>query len=138
MPSSNYQPTFQPIYSGGGYHPQASIQILNSQGRTEEAQKEMELAFERALEDARAQTGRGSGDVRVEGDEMEGVEDRGQAKGDLEAVWESLRPEAERLGQLAEWERDFSQVSHPPLFFMLGKVEQVLMVVYSSCRVKTT
>ncbi|WVQ93997.1 hypothetical protein IAU59_001075 [Kwoniella sp. CBS 9459] len=33
-------------------------------------------------------------------------------KGDFEAVWESLKPEAERLGKLAEWERDFSQFTN--------------------------
>jgi peroxin-5 len=36
-------------------------------------------------------------------------EDR-EAKGDFEKVWESLKPQAERLNQLAEWEKDFSQV----------------------------
>jgi peroxin-5 len=32
------------------------------------------------------------------------------------SVWQSLKPEAERLGKLAEWEKEFSQVSHPKAF----------------------
>jgi peroxin-5 len=34
------------------------------------------------------------------------------AEGEFEKVWQSLRPEAERLGKLAEWEKDFSQVNN--------------------------
>lgn len=26
------------------------------------------------------------------------------------SVWQSLKPEADRLGKLAEWEKEFSQV----------------------------
>lgn len=70
----------------------------------------MEDAFERALQDARAQTTEMAHVAEEEGLE-EIVRDTGEVKGDMEAVWESLRPEAERLGRLAEWERDFSQVS---------------------------
>jgi hypothetical protein len=27
------------------------------------------------------------------------------------SVWQSLKPEADRLGKLAEWEKEFSQVN---------------------------
>ena len=54
-------------------------------------------------------------DVQEEGDVGDAVvepaeEEVREAKGDFDAVWESLRPEAERLNKLAEWEADFSQV----------------------------
>ncbi|KAJ9091162.1 hypothetical protein QFC20_007720 [Naganishia adeliensis] len=45
----------------------------------------------------------------------------GDGQPDFEAVWQSLKPEADRLGKLAEWEKEFSQarplpsLSHIPL-----------------------
>jgi len=97
------------MYSGNGF--EQAHQPAKYNGRTEQEQRDMEAAFERALEDARAETG----DKEVQTRRNDGEEDIEEIvrepKGDLEAVWESLRPEAERLGQLAEWERDFSQVS---------------------------
>ncbi|WVO14903.1 hypothetical protein L204_102542 [Cryptococcus depauperatus] len=46
---------------------------------------------------------------KVDTDLGEEVKD---AKGDFDKVWESLKPEAERLGKLAEWEKDFSQFTN--------------------------
>ena len=80
--------------------------------RSGQEQKDMEAAFERALEDARVQQ-RAETVHKEEGEEVEEVVREGEPKGDFEAVWESLRPEAERLNKLSEWERDFSQVSLP-------------------------
>ncbi|ORY31920.1 hypothetical protein BCR39DRAFT_524607 [Naematelia encephala] len=101
MPSIGYQPTFQPMYSG--YQQQQPIdRAVHHYGRSETEQKDMEAAFERALEDARLQR---NAEVTQE-QPAEGVR---EAKGDFDAVWESLKPEAERLNKLAEWESDFSQ-----------------------------
>ena len=73
----------------------------------------MEDAFERALQDARSQREEeGKQMLGKDKEEVEEIEEIiREPKGDFEAVWESLRPEAERLGKLAEWEKDFSQVS---------------------------
>lgn len=74
-------------------------------------QERMEAAFEQALEDARAQTrGEEKADTKTAVEAETPAEETREAKGDFDAVWESLRPEAERLNKLAEWERDFSQV----------------------------
>lgn len=67
----------------------------------------MDTAFDQAMADWKAMDDQHKEAVQANGD---GIEDRGEAKGELEKVWESLRPEAERLNKLAEWERDFSQV----------------------------
>ncbi|WOO80176.1 Peroxisomal targeting signal receptor [Vanrija pseudolonga] len=81
---------------------------------------EMDAAFEAALADAQAQADAAREAEKepeqeavhpppqVE-DETDGIEDSDQFKGDLDAVWESLKPEAERLNKLAEWEKEFSQ-----------------------------
>ena len=97
-----YQPALQPSFA----LPQERVQNGHAA-----SQAEMEAAFERALEDARA------ADAAERAQEQDGEngppeEEYREAKGDFEKVWESLRPEAERLNQLAEWERDFSQVSY--------------------------
>ena len=85
-------------------------QITGVHGRTEQEQHDMETAFERALADARTQTTMEADQETLQGeDEVEEI--IRDPKGDFDAVWESLRPEAERLGKLAEWEKDFSQVS---------------------------
>ena len=96
------------MYSVNGYDQLSQPVAYN--GRSEQQQRDMEAAFERALGDARAQTSREEVQTQ-EKDEEEIDEIVREPKGDLEAVWESLRPEAERLGKLAEWEKDFSQVS---------------------------
>ncbi|GHJ89060.1 hypothetical protein NliqN6_5462 [Naganishia liquefaciens] len=36
----------------------------------------------------------------------------GDNQPDFEAVWQSLKPEADRLGKLAEWEKEFSQFAN--------------------------
>ena len=83
----------------------------------------MEQAFEKALADAR------NGETAEDQDVEEIPRDRdADGQGDFEAVWQSLRPEAERLNQLAEWERDFSQVSD----FRSSSPVQPLML-YSVC-----
>jgi peroxin-5 len=75
----------------------------------------MEAAFEQALADARAQTQTEaqSTTTTTATDDKQEEEGTREAKGDFDAVWESLRPEAERLNKLAEWENDFSQVCFP-------------------------
>lgn len=102
-----YQPQLQPMYS----QPQ--------QMGADHAQ--MEAAFEQALADARAQTAPAKEELKEAEQKEEikepvedkgGVQDSSEFKGDLEAVWESLKPEAERINKLAEWEKEFSQVSH--------------------------
>ena len=100
------QSNFQPMYQG---------QMQQQGGATRQMdraeQEKMEAAFEQALEDARAQTRTEStADTKSAESEVQAEETR-ETKGDLDAVWESLKPEAERLNKLAEWERDFSQVS---------------------------
>lgn len=102
-----YQPQLQPMYSQPQQMPADHAQ--------------MEAAFEQALADARAQSAPAKEEVKEEEakeevkeaapEEMGGIEDSTEFKGDLEAVWESLKPEAERMNQLAEWEKEFSQVS---------------------------
>ncbi|WVQ76423.1 hypothetical protein IAR50_006090 [Cryptococcus sp. DSM 104548] len=79
------------------------------------AEQEAERMKEKYKEVARAH----------EGDEVggeEGVEEK-EAKGDFEKVWESLKPEAERLNELAQWENDFSQFTndHDDLFDILNE-----------------
>jgi peroxin-5 len=97
---------FQPMYQG---------QIQQQGGATRQMdraeQEKMEAAFEQALEDARAQTRtETTANTKSAEPEVQAEETR-ETKGDLDAVWESLKPEAERLNKLAEWEKDFSQVS---------------------------
>jgi len=102
MGHSNFQPMYQgQIQQQGG--------VTRQMDRAE--QEKMEAAFEQALEDARAQTRtETTADTKPTEPEVLAEETR-ETKGDLDAVWESLKPEAERLNKLAEWERDFSQVS---------------------------
>lgn len=96
------------MYSNSGYDQGRQDALTN--GRTEAEQRDMELAFERALADARSEST--VTHVPTEQNDDEEIEEIiRDPKGDFDAVWESLRPEAERLGKLAEWERDFSQVS---------------------------
>lgn len=101
-----YQPQLQPMYSQPQQIPAGHA--------------EMEAAFEQALKDARAQNAMPAAKEEVKeaeekepepAEEIGGVEESKEFKGDLEAVWESLKPEAERMNQLAEWEKEFSQVS---------------------------
>lgn len=81
----------------------------------------MEAAFEAALADARAQSVPQEKEAEPETKTDEAkteeakteepkAEEERPFKGDLEAVWESLKPEAERQNKLAEWEAEFSQV----------------------------
>jgi peroxin-5 len=100
-----YAPTFQPMYSNYLQQPQPQLNHLN---RTQEAQSSLEAAFERALADAQSQT-ESTSNEQTQIPDPEAEEIIREPKGDLEAVWESLRPEAERLGKLAEWEAEFSQ-----------------------------
>ena len=109
-PQIGYQPLSHPLSSGFLPQHEVSYQV---NGIDQQEQANMEAAFEKALDDARAQS---SKTVEVDGEEMEEIvrDDVNRENGDFEAVWESLRPEAERLGKLAEWEKDFSQVSSVP------------------------
>lgn len=100
-----YQPSFQPMYTG--YQQQAPQAAARVQEMTDKEHAEMEAAFERAFEDAKV-----ADPVEV-GDQQETAppeEEIREAKGEFDKVWESLKPEAERLGKLAEWEKEFSQV----------------------------
>ncbi|BEI83734.1 hypothetical protein CcaverHIS002_0403380 [Cutaneotrichosporon cavernicola] len=97
-----YQPQLQPMYS----QPQ---QMAPDHAK-------MEAAFEQALADARAQSAPAQEKEEVKEEEVveepkeaPQAEEQTDFKGDLDAVWESLKPEAERLNQLAEWEKEFSQ-----------------------------
>ncbi|KAL7418925.1 Peroxisomal membrane signal receptor PTS1 [Cryptotrichosporon argae] len=97
-----YQPTLQPYASAP-----AQPAPLELDAR---AHADMEAAFERALADARAHAAAEAAQQQQSPPTTEGDgEDVREFKGDLEAVWESLKPEAERLNQLAEWEAQFSQ-----------------------------
>lgn len=119
-----YQPSFSPIYSQNLQQPPASLppEVLLDP-------KQMEALFARAEEEWKATDAASSQtseqeDAKGKGKEKEmsadeetaeetttdNVEEIKEAKGDFEKVWESLKPEAERLNKLAEWERDFSQV----------------------------
>jgi len=116
---------FQPMYQG--QLPQQQSGASSQMGRME--QEKMEAAFEQALEDARAQN-RTEADQAPKTTEAEvPAEETRETKGDLDAVWESLKPEAERLNKLAEWERDFSQVSRS-----LGQLTGTDAIVYERRR----
>ncbi|KIR63778.1 peroxisome targeting signal receptor [Cryptococcus bacillisporus CA1873] len=121
-----YQPSFSPIYGQNLQQPPASLPPevhLDPQ--------QMEALFDRAEEDWKATDAASSQtseqvDAKGKGKEKEmpadeetagetttdNVEEMKEAKGDFEKVWESLKPEAERLNKLAEWERDFSQFTN--------------------------
>lgn len=95
------------MYQGQLSHQQHEQGGARLQHMSQKEQEKMEAAFEQAFADARDQTATAEAQTREA--EVPAEEVR-ETKGDLEAVWESLRPEAERLNKLAEWERDFSQV----------------------------
>lgn len=108
-----YQPTFQPMYQNQGYHAgqQQPIPANGSMTYSQAEQEKMEAAFESALEDARAQTAAElAGESEAIRQDTVPEEEIRESKGELEKVWESLKPEAERLNKLAEWESGFSQV----------------------------
>ena len=108
-PQIGYQPLPLPLQH---HHGIEQLHQTNGLGPSEAESQTLEAAFERALEDAKHDTGQRSSRVDEEIEEIpRAVEREGGDRGDFEAVWQSLRPEAERLNQLAEWERDFSQVS---------------------------
>ena len=119
MGMGGYQPSFQPMYSGyhnSQYQPPPQQQLPQSALSTE---KSMEDAFEAAMSDWKAmgdehkQQELSKEEVKVDEkqDQAEEVEDRGEAKGELEKVWESLTSDETRQDKLAQWEKDFSQVS---------------------------
>jgi peroxin-5 len=101
-----YQPRLQPMYQ----------QQLQQPAPLQAGHAEMEAAFERALADARAQTApeEAKEEVKEDAAKVDEVKEdehtEADFKGELDAVWESLKPEAERLNKLAEWEKEFSQV----------------------------
>ena len=109
------QSGFMPMYQGNMAMPQPQAQYRQDgspvQQMSQAEQEKMEAAFEQALADAREQsTTTTKPEEGATKDAEPPAEEMRETKGDLEAVWESLRPEAERLNKLAEWERDFSQV----------------------------
>lgn len=121
-----YQPSFQPMYSGMAMQngqPQHAQHAQQMQS-PEQQQQQMEAAFDQAFKDAQIDVGQsqagkeaqnqGEGQlqepVQANAEEQAPAEEVREAKGDFEKVWESLKPEAERLGKLAEWEKEFSQV----------------------------
>ncbi|WRT63596.1 uncharacterized protein IL334_000519 [Kwoniella shivajii] len=124
-PQYGYQPSFTPMYQGMIPQQPQLQQQPQYQNHAEVSQEQMENLFARAEEDYKAASANISdlgeqqrdskGEERAEPmvEESGGVEDMLQEpKGDFEAVWESLRPEAERLNKLAEWESDFSQFTN--------------------------
>jgi hypothetical protein len=48
------------------------------------------------------------------------------------SVWQSLKPEADRLGKLAEWEKEFSQVR--PLTFLSGPLFKLKEPLRAVCK----
>ena len=97
--------------------------------QTPEQQQQMDAAKDQAFRDAQANAEQTQADKPeqqqepVHGDEAvhdTPAEETRDAKGDFEKVWESLRPEAERLGKLAEWEKEFSQVCGVFAMFTTG------------------
>ncbi|GFZ50651.1 hypothetical protein JCM24511_08409 [Saitozyma sp. JCM 24511] len=108
------QSSFQPMYSGALPGPMTQqMPVTDHQAaaqRSAREQADMEAAFERALEDARAE--RATDEEEQTKEEAVPAEENREAKGDFEKVWESLKPQAERLNQLAEWEKDFSQFTN--------------------------
>lgn len=113
-----FQPALQPMYQNYMAQPPPGVQQLAGPSMQEQAQREQEdmnAAFERALADAKAKDAE---DLAAEQQQQQvgsqtqehPEEEVREVKGDFEKVWESLRPEAERLNKLAEWEKDFSQV----------------------------
>ena len=106
---------FMPMYQGNMAmsQPPAQYGQDTQEGRamSQAEQEKMEAAFEQALADAREQSTTTRDEEGVIKEPEPPAEEMRETKGDMEAVWESLRPEAERLNKLAEWERDFSQVS---------------------------
>ncbi|WVQ80474.1 hypothetical protein IAT38_002579 [Cryptococcus sp. DSM 104549] len=112
---------FQPAYGAQGY---AQPPQVNGQARVEAmGEKEMDDLFAQAEVDWQdAEKGKEAGagetkeadkeDVKTGEESAAPEEETREAKGDFDAVWESLKPEAERLNKLAEWENDFSQFTH--------------------------
>ncbi|KAK8845376.1 hypothetical protein IAR55_006089 [Kwoniella newhampshirensis] len=119
---SPYQPSFTPMFNLPSSYPQAQILSLPSGvamdgSNMDELFAKAEEEFMKAEAASKDQVGKGKGKEVVE-DQREEVAERAEEdvvrepKGDFDAVWESLRPEAERLGKLAEWEKDFSQFTN--------------------------
>lgn len=116
-----YQPRLQPMYA----------QQLQQPAPLQAGHAEMEAAFERALADARAQSApaeEAKEEVKEDTTKTEDAKEQepteGDFKGELDAVWESLKPEAERLNQLAEWEKEFSQVGGGRQGVGVGRVKE--------------
>lgn len=119
-----HQPQMMPPNPFGGmgmmqqYQPRLSPMYQQAQPVAADHAK-MEAAFEAALADARAQAVPQQAEPETKEEqqteeakvEEPKAEEERPFKGDLEAVWESLKPEAERQNKLAEWESEFSQVS---------------------------
>lgn len=112
-----FQPALQPMYQNYMAQPPPVVQQMAGPSMQEQAQREQEdmnAAFERALADAKAKDAEdlaAEQQQQAESQTQEYPEEEvREVKGDFEKVWESLRPEAERLNKLAEWEKDFSQV----------------------------
>jgi peroxin-5 len=88
------------------------------QVQTPEQQLQMDAAFDQAFKDAQLHMGQDQAQANEQEHEQAQpqelqqeeapAEEIREAKGDFEKVWESLKPEAERLGKLAEWEKEFS------------------------------
>ncbi|WVF66382.1 hypothetical protein IAT40_001122 [Kwoniella sp. CBS 6097] len=122
-----YQPSLD-NYQGYGASALQGPMAQHAQQQGQMSQHEMDDLFARAEEDWKAVSGNGETQAEElteqakhegqEGQQQQKDDDDGvreltdDPKGDFEAVWESLKPEAERLGKLAEWERDFSQFTH--------------------------
>ncbi|WVW81525.1 hypothetical protein I302_103520 [Kwoniella bestiolae CBS 10118] len=108
----HYGGGFQPMYGAMMSQPQLQQQPQSQMDNQALNQKEMDDLFARAEEDYKAASEKTQSQTEQDQD-TDGIQEIGSdPKGDLEAVWESLKPEAERLNKLAEWEKDFSQFTN--------------------------
>ncbi|WWC85554.1 uncharacterized protein L201_000418 [Kwoniella dendrophila CBS 6074] len=113
MGMGGYQSNFTPMYQGMiPQQQQQQPQMMQQPVSGQMNQKEMDDLFAKAEEDYKAaeQVQQPSESVVEESKAAE--QSAQEPKGDFDAVWESLKPEAERLNKLAEWEKDFSQFTN--------------------------
>ncbi|KAI5449872.1 Peroxisomal membrane signal receptor PTS1 [Naganishia albida] len=127
MGYSPYVPRFQPL-SHTTYAPQPfqhqqqpAFQPPAVQEQVDTAKLDAEferaLAEHRELEAAQKEDRRGAEKDAAVADDGElqsalAQPREGDGQPDFEAVWQSLKPEADRLGKLAEWEKEFSQFAN--------------------------
>lgn len=126
-----YQPSFTPMYAGYGAQQYQPPPLQQHQARQDAgaSSQDLDAAFEKAMSDWKAthkeqeQDGAGASSAADQAETAateaaqqaatstdDGIEDRGETKGQLDQVWDSLKSDAARQDKVAEWEKDFSQV----------------------------